>query len=129
MTAGSAREVYSRGMENLTTFTAVVLFVTTLITVQNFLRYLKARDWNGVLAILIAFLSGIVAVTLAAHSNVTGQLHLIQDGPTLENVDGAGLVMLGVAVGAAAPVLVDFIKSRDNSDSAAKPKLVGGPDA
>lgn len=112
-------------MENLTTFTAVVLFVTALITFQNFLRYLKARDWNGVLAIVIAVISGVVAVTLAAHSNVTDQLHLIQDGPTLGNVDGVGLVLLGIAVGSAAPVLVDFIKSRDNSDSASKPKLVG----
>lgn len=116
-------------MTNLTTFTTVALFVTALVTIQNLLRYLKGKDWNGVLGILVAFIAGVVVVYWAAHSGVTDQLHLIEGGPSLADLDTGSLLLLGLAVGSAGPVLTDTLKAIDHSDSQQKPKLVNKPPA
>ncbi len=109
------------------TFTAVALFVAAIFATQNLLRYLKAKDWNGVIGILIALVSGVAVVALAANADVTSGLHLITNGPALGNLDGASQVLLGYAVGSSGTVLSDVVSAVDNSRSSAKPPIAGPP--
>lgn len=105
-------------------FTAVSLFVATLYAAQSLVRYAKAKDMNGVLAIVLAAASGIAVVALAAHSNMSSDLQLIQGGAHLGKLDMASQVMLGIAVGSAGTVVADFRKAFDGTTTAAKPLLV-----
>lgn len=112
---------------DVSSFSTVALLVAFLYAAQNLLRYLKAADWNGVLGILIAAVTGIGAVMLAAHSDALSNLHLITGGAALGTVNGATQIFLGVSVGSAGTVLADARKAFDNSDTADKPKLVDPP--
>ena len=105
-------------------FTVIALFAGALYAAQNLLRYVKAGNWNGTLGIVIAAATGIGVVALGAHSAVTAGMHLIENGPTLGNLDGGSQVFLGIAVGSAGTVLTDLRKAFDNNDSAGKPPLV-----
>lgn len=105
-------------------FTAISLFVATLYAFQSLVRYAKAKDANGIVAIVLACLSGIAVVALAAHSNVSASLQLIQGGEVLGKLNMASQVMVGVAVGSAGTVLADARKAVDGSTTAAKPLLV-----
>lgn len=111
------------------TFTAVGLLISALYAFQNLLRYLRAQDWNGTFGILVAAASGIGVVLLAAHSDVTAQLHLMQTaageaGPSLGNLDGGSQVLLGIAIGSGGTVLTDLRKAFDSSTTSEKPKLL-----
>lgn len=110
-----------------TTFTAIALMVAALYAFQNLARYVKAKDWNGTLGILIAALSGIAVVALAANSDATAGLHLIDGGKALGNLDAGSIVLLGVSVGSAGTVLADVKSAIDNKGSAVKPPIVGPP--
>lgn len=109
-----------------TSFTAIALLVSALYAAQNLLRYAKAKDWNGVLGILIAVAAGVGVVALAANSDATSALHLIEEGPALGGLDGGSIVLLGIAVGSAGTVLADVRKAIDNTSSADKPPIAGG---
>ena len=108
--------------------TPLVLLATTLFTFVNLTKYAKAKDWNGVLTILLSILAGVGAVALAAHSSLTDGLVLVQGGARLGVLDGGALVMLGIAVGTTAPAGADLLKSIDGSRTSAKPPLVGPAD-
>lgn len=110
-----------------TTFTAVALMVSALYAFQNLARFLKAKDWNGTVGILLAAATGIAAVVLAAHSSATAALHMITNGPALGALDGGSQILLGIAVGSAGTVLADLRKAFDNSATAEKPPIVGPP--
>lgn len=105
-------------------FSVVALFVATLYTFQSLVRYLKAKDANGSLAIILAVVAGIGVVALAAHSDATAGMRLITDGQVLGKLDMGSQIMLGIAVGSAGPVVADFRKAFDASTTAAKPLLV-----
>jgi len=112
-------------MTNLGPFTAIALLIAALYAAQNLLRYAKAQDWNGTLGILLAAVTGIGVVALAAHSDATSALHLITNGPALGNLDGGSQVLLGISVGPAATDLADVRNPFDHSTSAAKPPISG----
>lgn len=116
----------------ITAVTAGALAVATLIVAQNFIRYLKAgiagdrAGWNGVLGILLAVAFGIGVVALFAWAGVTGGIEFVQGRGPLESYDFGSQVVLGIALGAGGSFGVDWLASRDNSDTANKPRLLGG---
>lgn len=109
---------------NFQTLTPLILLATTLYTFQSLVRYAKAMDWNGVLAIVLSCVAGIAAIALAAHSAATGDLVLVQGGAPLGLLDGGAQVMLGIAVGTTAPVIADTFKTFDNTRTSSKPRLL-----
>lgn len=109
---------------NFTSFTPIILLTTFIITGQNLVRYLKAKDWNGSAGIVLSFLIGWAAVAVCAHAGVTEHLVLVQGQPELGLIDGWSILLLGIGVGSLGPVTVDFFKSRDNTQTAGKPPLV-----
>lgn len=112
-------------MTTLGPFAAISLLVAALYALQNLVRYLKAQDWNGAVGIILAAATGIGAVALAAHSDVTSALHLISNGPALGNLDAGSQILLGISVGSAGTVLADARNAVDGTTSAKKPPIVG----
>lgn len=113
---------------NFQTLTPLILLATTLYVFQSLIRYIKAADWNGTLALVLSCVAGIAAIALAAHSSATGGIVLVQGGAPLAALDGGAQVMLGIAVGTTAPVVADTFKAIDRNRNSAKPPLVGsGP--
>lgn len=109
----------------ITAVAAGVLAIAVLVVAQNLIRYLKAKDWNGVSGIVLAALGGIGVVVLFAWAHVTGAIEFIQGQGPLDTYDFGSQVVLGIALGAGGSFGVDFLASRDNHDTANKPKIVG----
>ncbi len=112
-------------MDEFLTFAAVALLVIALISMMDVIRYVKAKDWNGALTILLCAAGGIGLAFLAANADATSKLVLVKDAGPLSAYDGWSLVLLGIALGFVAPQVVQFRKALDHSDSAVTPPLVG----
>jgi hypothetical protein len=109
---------------DITTFTSAALLAFAVYTGQNFIRYLKALNWNGVLGIVLAWGMGFGIAWWAAQASITAKMELVTDGGPLGKMDTGSLLLLGLALGSAGSAFVDWLKSRDNTQSAAKPRLV-----
>lgn len=108
--------------------TFVALATVTIATGVNWIKYIRSRDWNGTLTTLVAWVTGWLFTFTAAHSGALfGQLP-IHDVP-LEDLPGAALVLLGIAVASGASQLRELQKAFDRTDTAAKPELLTGNDA
>lgn len=111
-------------MDSLVTFTSVAALGATIYTAVNLLRYIKARDWNGVVTLVLACFVGIGVVWLAAQANITENLLLVEDGQPLGLLDGWSLVLAGVALASLSSAFTDIRKAFDNSTTAEKPQLL-----
>lgn len=88
----------------------------------DFVRNLRGRDMSAVLTQLLAWVSGVVVVWLAAHVDFASAVEVANI-----SLDQMGLwtqAALGVLLGSGASVFQDALKSVDNSQSEAKPKLL-----
>jgi len=114
-------------MDSLVTFTTTVALGAVIYTSVNLIKYLKAQDWNGVLTLLLAAAVGIGIACWAANSDMTAALTPIEGGQALKDMDFGSLALFGVALSSTFSVVADFRSAFDNSDSGAKPPLVGVP--
>jgi hypothetical protein len=112
-------------MQGLEAVAPIVLLGTALYSFVNLVKYLKSGDWNGTLTLLGAALAGVGAIALAAHSDATAHLQLVDGGAPLGLLDGGSQVLLGIVFGGLAAGIADFRKAFDNSDDSTKPPLVG----
>jgi hypothetical protein len=106
--------------------TPAVLLATALYSFVNFVKYLRAGDWNGVLTLLAAAVAGVGAIALGAHSDATAHLQLVDGGKVLGLTDGGTQVLLGIEFGLAAGTVADFRKAFDRTTTSAKPQLLSG---
>lgn len=100
-------------------------------TVWKFIDLVKlvtARMWVPAITQVLVWLAGISVAVLYASSDF-GSTVDIGTGQTLDTVNGATLVLVGIALGSIASAAVDFKKARDNNDSAVVPPLGGPPKA
>lgn len=103
----------------------LVALVTKLI---DFLRYLVniRRDplaRSSVLTQLCAWVAGVAGTFLYAASDL-GNFAIPGTRLILSDVDGPTKLIVGFAIGSGASVIKDWIKARDNTDSAAVPPLL-----
>jgi len=89
----------------------------------NFVKNIRAGDLNGWLTQLVVWAAGIGTAALLAASDVANTFDL-GNGLTLDNVNGATLILVGLGIGSTAMLANDFKKAIDSSDSAVKPDLV-----
>lgn len=108
-------------MENAVALLAIALLANKLI---ELLKGIRVRDWNRVVTLLVLFVAGFGALSLAAHAAVTE--HMIVPGTLTEIgfLDWPSLALLGLMITATGSTLYDFRKAFDNTDSAAQPKLL-----
>jgi hypothetical protein len=111
---------------NFATFTTATLVALALYTAQNLIRYLRARDANGTLGILLSWAGGLGVAEWLAHASVTSSLHFIDGAPAIGVLDFGSLLLLGLALGSVPTAVADYLKARDNTRSSAKPALIPG---
>lgn len=109
---------------NFEAFTTAIAIAAVVYVSTNFVKYLLAKDWNGVITILVACAIGAGVVWLFGQANVTEHFKPLTDGPEVGDYDFGSIVVAGIALAAVAGVLKDFFASRDNTQSASKPKLL-----
>jgi hypothetical protein len=105
------------------TFVVGAFMLATVKQMVDWLRYLKAGDWNGVVTQLGAWAFGFIVVFVVAHSDLAGVADFA--GFTFDKLNIWSQVIAGVSVGSAASLTKDAIKASDNTDSAQVPKLLG----
>lgn len=104
------------------TFVPAVAMLTLIKKVLDFLKYLTNQDWNGALTQVCVWVAGIAVVWLYAQTDWAEGISFA--GLVLSSMNFASLVALGIGLGSSASVATDFIKARDNTDSAAMPPLI-----
>lgn len=104
----------------MTEFVPLAAFALLVVGVINFLKYLKAKDWNGVFTNLISWVAGIFAVVLVAKSNFTIDV----GGTDLADLNFASQVFVGMTVASTGSYFVDVKKALDDKDSAKVPPLI-----
>lgn len=93
----------------------------------DFMKYVRAADWNGVVTQLTVWAVGIGAAFLLSASDF-GSMQLIGN-IAMSDMNESSLVLIGLQVGSAGSALVDFKKARDGGDSAKTPELLTGEKA
>lgn len=95
--------------------------------VVDFVRQLRGRDTSAVLTQLFAWLSGVLVVFLAANVDFASAIEVAN--VQLDQMSLWAQTVLGFVVGSVGSVGKDLLKSLDNSQTEAAPKLVPGPEA
>ena len=88
----------------------------------DFVRNLRGRDMNAVLTQLLAWVTGVVVIWLAAHVDFASAVEIAN--VHLDQMSLWTQAALGLLLGSGASVFQDALKSVDNTQSEAKPPLV-----
>jgi putative flippase GtrA len=109
------------------TITLLAVVGAAGVKINDFVRYLKAQDWNGVIGTTLGWAAGIALAFLLANASAFKQIQF-GDLPALGKMDGWSLVLLGAGIMSFVQLTgVDIgRKALDGTQSAAVPKLVGG---
>lgn len=90
--------------------------------IVDFAKYVRARETNGWVTQLAAWVGGVATVVLVKWSDFAPTFNV--GGMTLDNANGGTVILAGLGLGSAAMLVNDVKKAIDSSDSAAKPNLV-----
>lgn len=104
-------------------FVPIIVIGALLKKAVDFLKYLLAKDWNGVVTQLVVWLVGIGLTWLLSASDFANGVEI--GGLDLGNLNTASIVLVGLSLSSTASFLgQDLIKALDNTQSAATPNLV-----
>ena len=103
-------------------FVPLAAFALLVVGVVNFLKYVKAKDWNGAATNLLAWVAGFVAVTVAGHSDFGAGIPV--GDLTLADLNFWSQVFVGMTVATTGSYAVTIKKAIDGSDSAKVPPLI-----
>ncbi len=101
----------------------MLVALATVKKIVDFVRYAKARDVNGAVTQLVAWLAGFGVVALLAHTPWAAGLVFGEVPLTALGIPGQ--ILVGIALGSAGSIATDAIKAADNTQSAAVPPLIG----
>lgn len=90
----------------------------------DFVRQLRGKDSSAIATQLLAWVSGIAVVFLAANVDFAGAIEFAN-----MSIDDMGMftqTMLGILVGSVGSVVKDGLKAVDNTQTEATPSLVTG---
>lgn len=100
----------------------LVALGTLVFTFVNFLKFLRARDFNAAGTQVIAWVSGVGATFLASASQVIGH-GVGVGGVALNDLDAYTKVVVGMIATSVLSTVNEIKKAIDNSDSAQTPRL------
>ncbi len=103
-------------------FVPLVALGTLVFTFVNFLKFLSGRDWNAAITQAVAWVAGIVAIVLVAHTDFGNSITIA--GHYLDNLNIASQVFLGLMATSLLSTANEFKKAFDHTDSAATPPLI-----
>lgn len=106
--------------------TVVLALLGTLVhKVVDFAKFVSAQDWPSVSSQALSWLGGVAVTFLAGASTIGAQAGMY--GVSLGAANGADKILIGLAIGSGASLVKDFIKAKDNTDSAKVPAWFGTP--
>jgi uncharacterized membrane protein YdcZ (DUF606 family) len=107
-------------------FVPLLALPILIVKIIDFLRYANARDRNGVVTQLLAWIGGVLGIWLVARSSFGGAVPIA--GTTLNRLNAEAVVFVGMSVGSFGSLaFMDFRKAVDNSNSASLPTLLPTP--
>ena len=104
-------------------FVPVLVLGLVVYTLTNLVKYVRARDWNGVVTLLAGWVVGIIAVWLVGATD-WGSSITLGGTKTLDALTWAEKILAGLVVVSAGSSFYDLKKSFDNTDSAQTPQLI-----
>jgi hypothetical protein len=103
-------------------FVPTLAALALILKIVDFLRYVRARDLNGVATQLCVWVAGVVVLLLVAQTSWADAVNV--GGLSLAKLGFWSLVFAGMSVSSGASVVKDTLKSIDNTDSQKMPTLV-----
>lgn len=103
-------------------FVPTVALLALINKFVDFSKYITNKDVNGALTQVYVWGAGVLGVWLYAQTAWADTINF-GDLP-LSKFNGASIVAVGFAIASAGSVAKDWLKAKDNSDSAAMPKLL-----
>ncbi len=103
-------------------FVPIVLLGALVYKFTDFLKFLKAGDWNAVGTQLVVWVSGIAAIALFAHSSFAADIP-VMGSMTLASLGFAEQVIVGLSASSLFSAANDAKKAIDGTDSAKTPSL------
>jgi hypothetical protein len=110
----------------MTDFAFPVLLASLVMTVTNFVKYVRSRDVNGIVTQLLVWVVGVATTVLAAHSDLIGRWVITGTNLALNRTDGATQLLIGLTIASVASQLREIQKAVDRFDTSAKPELLSG---
>src|SRR5687767_1493915 len=95
--------------------------------IVDFLRQLRGKDTSAVVTQLVAWLSGIAVVFLAANIDFASAIEVAN--VSLDQMSGWTQVVLGLVAGSLGSLSKDALKALDRFQTEAAPKLLPGKSA
>jgi hypothetical protein len=103
-------------------FSPLVAVGTLVFTFVNVLTYIRSKNLNGVVTQAIAWVAGIVAILIAAHTQFAPQISF--GSQKLSQMDWQTQVFLGLIATSILSTVNEVKKAIDTTDSAAKAPLI-----
>lgn len=105
-------------------FAPMVALGIVALTLTNLVKYLRARNWNGVLTLLAAWAVG--AGTLWLFGATAWAHGVTINGTSLDKLASLDKVVAGLVVASLGSFGFDIQKALDHTQSAATPQLLSG---
>jgi hypothetical protein len=105
-------------------FVPLLALGTLVFTVVNFLKFVKAKDWNAAVTQGIAWIAGVVVVALFAQTQFAEQLRV--GTLRFSQMTFATQLFFGLIATSLLSTLNEFKKAIDNTDTAGTPSLIPG---
>lgn len=109
-------------MEQVVALAAIAFLANKIIEA---IKYLRARDWNGLVTLLAVMVAGVIVLLIAASAKVTETLVLPGTSHALGDLDTMSVVFLGLVLTSLTSTIYDFKKAIDNGDNAKQPPMLG----
>ncbi len=103
-------------------FAPIALLGALVYKFVDFLKFVKVGDWNSAGTQAVAWLAGILAITLFANSDFSTGIEF--GGQSLASLNFVSQVVIGLSATSLFSAFYDVKRALDNSDSAKTPPLI-----
>lgn len=106
-------------MEPITLVSLAALVVKVVSAIK-----MAGKDWNALVTQALTWAVGVAVLALAANADLTAGIVVYDGAPPLGDLDFGSVVLAGLALASLGSFAYDYKKARDNTDSAAEPRLL-----
>lgn len=103
-------------------FSATIAMALLVIAIINLVKYVRARNVNGIVTTLSVWVAGVAVVFLAAQTDFAAGI-VIAELP-LSTYNAWSLLFIGLSISSMAQFANEIRAAIDNTDSTVKPDLV-----
>ncbi len=103
-------------------FAPLALLGALVYKFVDFLKFVRVKDWNSAGTQAVAWLAGILAITLFANSDFSSGIDF--GGQALGSLNFVSQVIVGLSATSLFSAFYDVKRALDNTDSAKTPALI-----